>query len=158
MGRTLSFLVEIIAWKTVEISRRIYTPVIKRIDKSERMDQIVRVGVNENDWMDSSKSVILSLSEWVTKLLPGRLSPQKMVPTWGMQIGPNIWIQTDFLGQLEVHKAWFYDRRDFYIINYSLWIFRPLRDLLQTQFTIKFCIRDLVGHPVTIVKCKDPAL
>jgi hypothetical protein len=49
---TLSFLVEIIAWKTVQINRRIYTPVMKR------MDQIVRKGFNENDSMDSTISMI----------------------------------------------------------------------------------------------------
>ena len=68
-------MVEIIAWKTVEVNRRIYTPVMKRIDKSDRMDQIVRKGFNENDSMDSTISMI------VTKILPGRLSPQKLVPT-----------------------------------------------------------------------------
>lgn len=34
------------------------------VDKSERMDQIVRKGFDENDWMDSAKSAIISLSEW----------------------------------------------------------------------------------------------
>ena len=68
-------MTEIIAWKTVQINRRIYTPVMKRIDESDRMDQIVRKGFNENDSMDSTISMI------VTKILPGRLSPQKLVPT-----------------------------------------------------------------------------
>ena len=51
-------MTEIIAWKTVQINRRIYTPVMKRIDKSDRMDQIVRKGFNENESMDSTISMI----------------------------------------------------------------------------------------------------
>ena len=55
-------------------------PCNKRIDKSERMDQFMIERIQQKAWF--------SHSELVTKLLPGRLSPQKMVPIWGTIIRP----------------------------------------------------------------------